>query len=372
MTDTTSAADQLRAAAAQLRALATAASTDTDGRPTAHWAVRYQPGVTPGAAPLTDRNCYLDAIDEADPDGRGARRLLHGGGGSRTRPPSVEPQHGRYIALMDPTLGLALAAWLESWVGVDLSEHGPMPEDAQHALAVARQVLGTTTEQPETEAPAVLPEVWTVWREDEPVYAHYVTEEDAKQGTIDCWQEGEPSCPDYSWRKDGPRLELVVGGEHGGVYASRHRVYGAPPAAPAVDRATVLREAASLLVDHAVTLEALSTSDYDNESFAASHLRGKAVDLHRLAAEAKQPTPDVAEEPAPPAPRILIQLCEQHRPVLEPDPAADGQHLVSCQACDGTRKQIVRLGLDPIPECRFWAMGKAYGYVKDTPAEETK
>ncbi|MFJ3283308.1 hypothetical protein [Streptomyces halstedii] len=86
--------------------------------------------------------------------------------------------------------------------------------------------------------PAVpLAEVWTVWREDEPVYAHYTTEDDARQGTIDCWQEDEPSCPDYSWRKDGPRLELMVGGEFGGVYASRHRVYGAPPA-PA-DRATV-------------------------------------------------------------------------------------------------------------------------------------
>ncbi|MGW3164799.1 hypothetical protein ACWC9Q_18385 [Streptomyces sp. NPDC001142] len=35
-----------------------------------------------------------------------------------------------------------IAAWLESWTGVDLSEHGPMPEDARHALAVARQILG--------------------------------------------------------------------------------------------------------------------------------------------------------------------------------------------------------------------------------------
>lgn len=41
---------------------------------------------------------------------------------------------------------LPLAAWLESWAGVDLSEHGPMPEDAQHALAVARQILGTEGE----------------------------------------------------------------------------------------------------------------------------------------------------------------------------------------------------------------------------------
>ncbi|MFD6275810.1 hypothetical protein ACFWFI_09585 [Streptomyces sp. NPDC060209] len=89
-------------------------------------------------------------------------------------------------------------------------------------------------------------------------------------------------------------------------------------------------------------------------------------ELRRLAAEAQQPTPAPAEEPTPQPPRILVELCEQHRPVLEPDPTSDGQHLVSCKACDATRKQIVRLGVDPIPECRFWDMGKAYGYVRDT------
>ncbi|SCK20295.1 hypothetical protein YUYDRAFT_02113 [Streptomyces sp. ScaeMP-e48] len=161
-----------------------------------------------------------------------------------------------HIALMHPGVGLALAAWLESWSGVDLSEHGPMPEDAQHALAVARQLLGTsagegaassvgasaprantsgpsvaaTLAAPPAPASAPLAEVWTVWREDEPIYAHCATVDDARQATIDCWQDDEPVCPDYSWRKDGPRLELVVGGEHSGVYASRHRVYAAPPA----------------------------------------------------------------------------------------------------------------------------------------------
>ncbi|MFF4661985.1 hypothetical protein [Streptomyces sp. NPDC001282] len=44
-----------------------------------------------------------------------------------------------------------IAAWLESWTGVDLSEHGPMPEDARHALAVARQILGTTATTEETQ-----------------------------------------------------------------------------------------------------------------------------------------------------------------------------------------------------------------------------
>ncbi|WWM24849.1 hypothetical protein QBW33_13290 [Streptomyces sp. B21-104] len=163
------------------------------------------------------------------------------------------------------------------------------------AATVARRVLGTPTTNTETRscgstqphqphqfmrmdvvfqcpgAPAApLPVVWTVWREDEPVYAHYTTEDDAKQGTIDCWQEDEPSCPDYSWRQDGPRLELVVGGEFGGVYASRHRVYGAPPA-PA-DLPAVLREVAD-------DLTALAAPDSERGAgvrWAADHLRHKA------------------------------------------------------------------------------------------------
>lgn len=68
--------------------------------------------------------------------------------------------------------------------------------------------------------------VWSVWREDQPIHAFYATLNDARQGSIDCWEEDEPACPDYSWRPDGGRLELVVGGEAGGVYISRHDVFG--------------------------------------------------------------------------------------------------------------------------------------------------
>ncbi|MFF3094196.1 hypothetical protein [Streptomyces cyaneofuscatus] len=83
-------------------------------------------------------------------------------------------------------------------------------------------------------------------------------------------------------------------------------------------------------------------------------------------------TPEADEQPAAPAApeeptsrphRILVDLCEQHRPVIEPDPTTDGQHLVSCNACGGD-KQTVSHG-QPVPECRFWAMGKAYGYVTE-------
>ncbi|MFD5938302.1 hypothetical protein [Streptomyces griseus] len=241
-----------------------------------------------------------------------------------------------WMALVHPGVGLALAAWLESWVGVDLSEHGPMPEDAQHALAVARQLLGTSaaegaTAEPSADrraryaaaireadgwvlddgqhmidavmavadaeqaslraeaegldealrgaisasalpAPAAAPlaEVWTVWREDKPIHGHFATVADARQGTIDCWQDDEPVCPDYSWRKVGPnRLELVVGGVHGGVYASRHRVYGAPPA-PA-DRAA-LTDAERQFLTFAMDLafdEMVSNDGFTDEDHAA-------------------------------------------------------------------------------------------------------
>jgi hypothetical protein len=99
-------------------------------------------------------------------------------------------------------------------------------------------------------APEPFP-IWVVWREDQPAHGYFATEDIAKRATIDYWEEDEPVCPDYSWRRDGPRWELVVGGEHGGVYASRHLVYGGAPAAvsvvppatnqtPPVDRAAVL------------------------------------------------------------------------------------------------------------------------------------
>ena len=47
-----------------------------------------------------------------------------------------------YIAAMHPGVGEALAAWLDSWTGIDLYEAGALPEDARHALAVARAING--------------------------------------------------------------------------------------------------------------------------------------------------------------------------------------------------------------------------------------
>ncbi|MCX4786501.1 hypothetical protein OG369_09985 [Streptomyces sp. NBC_01221] len=197
----------------------------------------------------------------------------------------------------------------------------------RHAPEVARQVRDTTDQQQAPAAP--LSVVWTVWREDEPTYAYFATEAAAKQGTIDCWQEDEPSCPDYGWRQDGPRLELMVGGEHGGVYVSRHRVYGTRAAelrdrirraicetsgqghlwstdmlepdeygwqadavlavlpAP-VDRAAILREAEARVRETAL--------GYPEKSLSWHRTLDAAVLLRRMADEAQQPSaPSVAD-----------------------------------------------------------------------------
>ncbi|WP_432053693.1 hypothetical protein [Streptomyces sp. bgisy022] len=57
-----------------------------------------------------------------------------------TTDPSHEPTMADYICAMHPGVGTALAAWLESWTSIDLYEAGSLPEDAKHALAVARQI----------------------------------------------------------------------------------------------------------------------------------------------------------------------------------------------------------------------------------------
>jgi hypothetical protein len=76
--------------------------------------------------------------------------------------------------------------------------------------------------------------VWTVWCEDESAWGYFATEDAGKTGTIDYYEEQEERCPDYGWRQDEERLELLAGGEPTGIYLSRHPVFGKP--APA-DRA---------------------------------------------------------------------------------------------------------------------------------------
>lgn len=47
-----------------------------------------------------------------------------------------------WICLANPLLAEPLAAWLESWEGVDLREDGPLPEDFARALKIARVLNG--------------------------------------------------------------------------------------------------------------------------------------------------------------------------------------------------------------------------------------
>lgn len=52
------------------------------------------------------------------------------------------PECAAYIAAMGPTVGAALADWLDSWTSIDFNERAAMPEDLRHALAVARAING--------------------------------------------------------------------------------------------------------------------------------------------------------------------------------------------------------------------------------------
>ncbi|MFE4334052.1 hypothetical protein ACFRQM_32960 [Streptomyces sp. NPDC056831] len=121
-------ADELRTAAQMLRAHATAAAKDT-GSTTWHTAHHFpeQPDAEFTALCAT-----------------GGRPLLKGGGG-RGRPPLyVHALVGSYIALMDPSVGLAVTEWLETTAGYYAP--GPThPTHMVHALAVARQILGTSS-----------------------------------------------------------------------------------------------------------------------------------------------------------------------------------------------------------------------------------
>jgi hypothetical protein len=112
----TSPADELRTAATKLRELATAATPGP-------WATDTS---IPYGHRVGSSNAGADWV---------ARTGEHGQTGSES--------DASYIAAMGPNVGTALADWLDSWTGIDLYEAGPLPEDARHALAVARAINGT-------------------------------------------------------------------------------------------------------------------------------------------------------------------------------------------------------------------------------------
>ena len=151
-------ADELRTAADKLRALATTASTDDDGTPTAHWNAQPCWNHLPD-----DGNRFLYGDRLTSDDGRpwSWPSLLHGGG--QHRPARMRARHAEYAATMGPSVGLALADWLDAAAhsyecGVQAADDvfrddptgrekflttGPGAPSAE-ALAVARQILGTT------------------------------------------------------------------------------------------------------------------------------------------------------------------------------------------------------------------------------------
>ncbi|RLV66319.1 hypothetical protein STAN_1840 [Streptomyces sp. CBMAI 2042] len=221
-------AEVLRAAATLLRAAAAAAAEHSGS---SVWqSVRHFP-------------------DQPDSDfttlTAGPGRPLHKGGGGRGAAPYMHAPVSEYIALVGPGVGLKLARWLESWCGVDLSEHGPMPEDAQHALAVARQLLGTSTGE------ATAAEVPT----DARLFTLHL---DASDGTCVAahgivWPGGAVTLhrPD-AWQMPpgtGRSMDEALAafcGPHRSLYRVEWAATPAAPPAPA-DRAAVLREAADVM-----------------------------------------------------------------------------------------------------------------------------
>ncbi|URC17972.1 hypothetical protein QEN62_gp50 [Streptomyces phage AxeJC] len=151
---TTTPADELRAAATQLRALATAASTDPDGAPTTQWTAEpHRPDDPSGHWTL-----YGDHRTREDGHRIAWPPLLHGS--SQHRRAYMHPHHATYIAAMGPATGLATAAWLDA-VAARLSRtaHPDWQADIEpHAVAVARQLLGTSAGTVAQPAPAVTEE----------------------------------------------------------------------------------------------------------------------------------------------------------------------------------------------------------------------
>ncbi|MFJ6616657.1 hypothetical protein ACIQOW_03610 [Kitasatospora sp. NPDC091335] len=124
-------ADLLTTAAHRLRTLATTA--------TAH-----------GAPDWT----YIQHRDHPEHGGSGAVRTQDGRTiagtrasiGGHTRVPAIIRPYGEWIATMDPAIGLLIADLLDS--EADFQRHAAAgPEDSEHALAVARAVLGQDGDQ---------------------------------------------------------------------------------------------------------------------------------------------------------------------------------------------------------------------------------
>lgn len=117
--------EELRAAADKLRALATAARTDGHGRDISTWTSHH---ASEHDARLRGPG-HVDIIrgGSSGPHGRGVRPHLH--------PPVAD-----YIAAMQPSIGLALADWLDATARAAHDEGAAFLEEAH---AVARAINGS-------------------------------------------------------------------------------------------------------------------------------------------------------------------------------------------------------------------------------------
>lgn len=124
----TTPADELRAAAERLRVLATEATPGPWRQHDTHLGqYGYTATVLSGERNATELRAWLPTMSQG-PWGE-ARNVWADAG---------------YIATMHPGVGAALAAWLDSLTGIDISEHAALPEEYRHALAVARAINGRT------------------------------------------------------------------------------------------------------------------------------------------------------------------------------------------------------------------------------------
>jgi hypothetical protein len=124
---TTSPADELRQAAATLEKLLAALPVDQwNGRPWHAEECSDTDDMTPCPC-IVAQGEYRDFDQPQDPP-------------IQYVADAENPEFAAFIAAMHPGVGAALAKWLDSWTGIDLYEAGSLPEDAKHALAVARQI----------------------------------------------------------------------------------------------------------------------------------------------------------------------------------------------------------------------------------------
>ncbi|MFD8687818.1 hypothetical protein [Streptomyces sp. NPDC059651] len=258
MTDTTPAtpADELRAAASLLRV---AASHATPGPWRTHDTWVDRGGHT--ATVLTDRPdindtelvAWLPTMSNQPWDE--ARNAWRNAG---------------WMALMSPSVGLAVADWLEA-SGLLLAAMPPS-FNHDHALRVARLVLGTTDQQPETAPDDRYRTAWHSARNRAAVLSAEITRRAPLLGEYAAEIE----------RLRAERTELIR--QRDQIAMDTIKALPAP-----VDRSAVLNEAADLLTE-------IGTPIFGNRSEHERGLMYGAERLRRLADEAQQPEPVNAEE----------------------------------------------------------------------------